>query len=134
MCIAQYNGCSWKGGKLKLEKAKEHYADRLKREWAEDAELQNSAHDHGDVDGNIVASVEPKGNLDLEKAQIHIFFPKLRKVTFVKLNGLTEFLCVCVWVYRFSASLVGLLKGLGSDMYDCVSKFNISIYAYGSFC
>lgn len=85
--FSTYNGCSWKGGKLKLEKAKEHYVDRLKREWAEDAELENGAHDHGEVDGNIVASVEPTGNLDLEKSQIRIFFPKLRKVKSLPLRG-----------------------------------------------
>lgn len=31
----QYNGCKWKGGVLRVEKAKEHYMDRLRREWAE---------------------------------------------------------------------------------------------------
>lgn len=31
----QYNGCKWKGGLLRVEKAKEHYIDRLRREWAE---------------------------------------------------------------------------------------------------
>ncbi|KAJ6296487.1 hypothetical protein OIU78_024355 [Salix suchowensis] len=31
-----YNGCAWKGGKLRLEKAKEHYLARLTREWSED--------------------------------------------------------------------------------------------------
>jgi len=31
----QYNGCKWKGGVLRVEKAKENYMDRLRREWAE---------------------------------------------------------------------------------------------------
>lgn len=31
----QYNGCKWKGGVLRVEKAKEHYTNRLSREWAE---------------------------------------------------------------------------------------------------
>jgi len=31
----QYNGCKWRGGVLRVEKAKEHYMDRLRREWAE---------------------------------------------------------------------------------------------------
>ncbi|XLR43413.1 hypothetical protein HN51_027457 [Arachis hypogaea] len=35
--FSKYNGCVWKGGKLKLEKAKEYYLVRLKREWDEDA-------------------------------------------------------------------------------------------------
>ena len=33
--MVQYNGCKWKGGVLRVEKAKEHYIDRLRREWAE---------------------------------------------------------------------------------------------------
>ncbi|KAE8808680.1 Nucleolar protein 8 [Hordeum vulgare] len=35
--FSTYNGCKWKGGKLKLEKAKEHYLVRLKREWEQEA-------------------------------------------------------------------------------------------------
>ncbi|XP_058727674.1 protein REPRESSOR OF SILENCING 3-like [Vicia villosa] len=34
--FSKYNGCVWKGGKLGLEKAKEHYLDRMKKEWEED--------------------------------------------------------------------------------------------------
>ncbi|KAK8487604.1 hypothetical protein V6N11_066589 [Hibiscus sabdariffa] len=33
--FSMYNGCAWKGGKLKLEKAKEHFLIRLNREWEE---------------------------------------------------------------------------------------------------
>ncbi|XP_039008547.1 nucleolar protein 8-like isoform X2 [Hibiscus syriacus] len=33
--FSMYKGCAWKGGKLKLEKAKEHFLARLKREWEE---------------------------------------------------------------------------------------------------
>lgn len=38
----QYNGCKWKGGVLRIEKAKEHYIDRLRREWVE-AEAEAAA-------------------------------------------------------------------------------------------
>ncbi|KAK9274752.1 hypothetical protein L1049_022004 [Liquidambar formosana] len=31
--FSTYNGCVWKGGRLRLEKAKEHYLVRLRREW-----------------------------------------------------------------------------------------------------
>lgn len=76
----QYNGCTWKGGKLKLEKAKEHYLDRLKREWAEDAKLISETPTDPDLKkdtGNSKIKC-----LNLEKMQLQIFFPKLRKVSF----------------------------------------------------
>ncbi|KAL2896926.1 Pre-mRNA-splicing factor RBM22 [Bienertia sinuspersici] len=86
--VFQYNGCLWKGGKLKLEKAKEHYIDRLKREWAEDAELINceDTNDY-DVDVNMTASLAHKSTLDLEKMQLRMFFPKLRKVKSLPFRG-----------------------------------------------
>ena len=40
--MLQYNGCKFKGGVLRVEKAKEHYVDRLRREWAE-AEAEKAA-------------------------------------------------------------------------------------------
>lgn len=72
----------WKGGRLKLEKAKEHYLLRLKREWAEDAKLSNDSQNN-----KVAAAVEnPHPSEKLSKflirnsdKQIHIFFPKLRK-------------------------------------------------------
>lgn len=78
--LSTYNGCMWKGGKLKLEKAKEHYIDRLKREQMEDAEAINSAQtNHVDGDEDMDASPKLKSSHDSEKEQIRIFFPKLRK-------------------------------------------------------
>jgi hypothetical protein len=40
--VVQYNGCKWRGGVLRVEKAKEHYTDRLRREWAA-AETETAA-------------------------------------------------------------------------------------------
>lgn len=40
--FSAYNGCKWKGGVLRIEKAKEHYIDRLRREWVE-AEAEAAA-------------------------------------------------------------------------------------------
>lgn len=86
--FSTYNGCLWKGGKLKLEKAKEHYMDRLKQEWAEDAELVNSGStNQNDVDENMAAPTEPKSTLDVEKMQLRMFFPKLRKVKSLPFRG-----------------------------------------------
>ena len=81
----QYNGCVWKGGRLRLEKAKEHYLARLQREWVEDSELTNSASSTEAVldSGENVASLNrPKRDLSPEKAKLKIFFPRLRKVIF----------------------------------------------------
>lgn len=76
--MLQYNGCLWKGGRLKLEKAKEHYLERLKREWAEDAEPPAKPVA---VDTHIDPCSSNKSNrMTNDKAQLQIFFPKLRKV------------------------------------------------------
>ncbi|XP_073109481.1 uncharacterized protein [Elaeis guineensis] len=72
-----YNGCTWKGGKLRLEKAKEHYFARLKREWAEDVNLATTVHLDMKKDAEHLKMSEC---LDQEKMQFRIFFPKLRKV------------------------------------------------------
>ncbi|CAN0900044.1 Protein REPRESSOR OF SILENCING 3 [Linum grandiflorum] len=39
--LGKYNGCVWKGGKLRLEKAKDDYLSRLKKEWDEEEEEEN---------------------------------------------------------------------------------------------
>lgn len=77
----QYNGCVWKGGRLKLEKAKEHYLVRLKREWAEQAELASRAPSDGfDANEDITSSKKPKKDLNSATKQLRIYFPSLRKV------------------------------------------------------
>lgn len=77
----QYNGCAWKGGKLRLEKAKEHYLVRLKREWEEDAQSLNKTT-RDDVDPNAVlpSSDYPKKILNSEMMPLRLFFPRLKKV------------------------------------------------------
>lgn len=86
----QYNGCSWKGGRLKLEKAKEDYLARLKREWEEDAQSEE-VNLNVDEDESLHATQKPKTDYDIDKLQLKLFFPKLRKV--VQLN---------IEVYAFS--------------------------------
>ena len=86
----QYNGCLWKGGRLKLEKAKEHYLVRLRREWAEDSELANCQPNNSiDENANLVSSYKPKKTVIPEKSPLRIFFPKLRKVKLQSYNSLT---------------------------------------------
>ncbi|KAK9078922.1 hypothetical protein SSX86_002981 [Deinandra increscens subsp. villosa] len=85
MCLhlfLQYNGCVWKGGKLRLEKAKEHYLVKLKREWQEESELASKASDdcNADASKNHDALEKPKKPSPVDNTQIHIFFPKLGKV------------------------------------------------------
>ncbi|XP_071689218.1 protein REPRESSOR OF SILENCING 3 [Rutidosis leptorrhynchoides] len=81
--FSTYNGCMWKGGKLRLEKAKEHYLLRLKREWQEEAENVKKAFDSCNADDASKSrdTIEkPKKPSPADKTQINIFFPKLGKV------------------------------------------------------
>ncbi|XP_021275916.1 uncharacterized protein LOC110410511 [Herrania umbratica] len=78
-----YNGCVWKGGKLKLEKAKEHYLTRLKREWAkeeEEAHHQPMPSSSDEPNSSKKAHVSQQGHL-------RIFFPRLTKVKSLPLSG-----------------------------------------------
>lgn len=75
----------WKGGKLKIEKAKENYICRLRREWTEDAELETKLSGQNvDADESVHALLKPKKDEDIEKMQLKMFFPKLRKVNLIK--------------------------------------------------
>nr|POE61339.1 nucleolar protein 8 [Quercus suber] len=86
--FSTYNGCVWKGGRLKLEKAREHYLVRLKREWAEQAELASREPNNGfDVNEDIASSNKPKKDLNSETKQLRIYFPSLRKVKVLPLSG-----------------------------------------------
>ncbi|KAI6680998.1 hypothetical protein NL676_034879 [Syzygium grande] len=84
--FSKYNGCVWKGGRLRLEKAKEHYLIRLKREWEEDAEQNIAPSDALDAEKDPAAPVKAKKFLDKEK-HLHIFFPRLKKVKSLPLRG-----------------------------------------------
>ncbi|RLN07459.1 uncharacterized protein C2845_PM11G14140 [Panicum miliaceum] len=83
--FSTYNGCKWKGGKLRLEKAKEHYLTRLKREWEQEAAA--AAQEAAPKD-----NVEKQEKLKPDKAaldgsKINIYFPKLRKVKALPFKG-----------------------------------------------
>ncbi|KAL8462752.1 hypothetical protein ACS0TY_032883 [Phlomoides rotata] len=84
--FSTYNGCSWKGGRLKLEKAKEDYLARLRREWAEDTQIEG-VNLNIDEDQSVQAAQKPKKDYDIEKLQLNIFFPKLRKIKPIPLKG-----------------------------------------------
>ncbi|KAL4317053.1 hypothetical protein AHAS_Ahas15G0346600 [Arachis hypogaea] len=83
--FSKYNGCVWKGGKLKLEKAKEHYLVRLKREWDEDA---MSKIEHVSDKPVTTDKLEEKPTKEsLKTKQLHIYFPRLRKVKSIPFTG-----------------------------------------------
>ncbi|KAL3745782.1 hypothetical protein ACJRO7_014836 [Eucalyptus globulus] len=84
--FSKYNGCVWKGGRLRLEKAKEHYLIRLKREWEEDAEQNITPSDALDAKKDPAALVKAKNFLDKEK-HLQIFFPRLKKMKSLPFRG-----------------------------------------------
>ncbi|KAL6888643.1 hypothetical protein ACP4OV_009669 [Aristida adscensionis] len=91
--FSTYNGCKWKGGKLRLEKAKEHYLVRLKREWEEEAAAAAAAvvaAQEAAAKENEDKQEKAKPNLDkaaLEGMKINLYFPKLRKVKALPFKG-----------------------------------------------
>lgn len=91
-CV-QYNGCKWKGGKLRLEKAKEHYLTRLKREWEQDAAARASKE--AALKDNAENQKPKLDKAALEGLKINIYFPKLRKVSSSLCHTLTLGLIRC---------------------------------------
>uniref|UniRef100_A0A0A9CRG1 RRM domain-containing protein n=1 Tax=Arundo donax TaxID=35708 RepID=A0A0A9CRG1_ARUDO len=88
--FSTYNGCKWKGGKLRLEKAKEHYLARLKREWEQDAAAAAAAaaQEAAAVKDSVEKQEKPKlDKAALEGMKINIYFPKLRKVKALPFKG-----------------------------------------------
>uniref|UniRef100_A0A0D9VC18 RRM domain-containing protein n=1 Tax=Leersia perrieri TaxID=77586 RepID=A0A0D9VC18_9ORYZ len=86
--FSTYNGCKWKGGKLRLEKAKEHYLTRLKREWEQEAAAAAAAAQEIPASGDV----KSKEKLELNKAvldstKINMYFPKLRKLKALPFKG-----------------------------------------------
>lgn len=82
--FSTYNGCKWKGGKLKLEKAKEHYLVCLKREWEQEA----AAAQEMAVKNNVEKQEEkPKPDKDALDSKVNIYFPKLRKLKALPFKG-----------------------------------------------
>ncbi|XP_002967525.2 nucleolar protein 8 [Selaginella moellendorffii] len=72
--FSTYKGCKWKGGCLRVELAKEHYLQRLEREWAAGREDQKK-------DGE--QKERPKMPIVPATRALKIFFPRSRKVKVV---------------------------------------------------
>ncbi|XP_075517507.1 protein REPRESSOR OF SILENCING 3 isoform X2 [Primulina tabacum] len=86
--FSTYNGCMWKGGRLKLEKAKEHYLFRLRREWTKDNDIGKKLPDQNVcADVNLHTWQTTKKNLDIEQMHLRIYFPKLRKIKPLPFKG-----------------------------------------------
>jgi hypothetical protein len=65
-----------------LEKAKEHYLTRLKREWEQEAAAATAAVQEPAVKDSVEKQEKPKHDkAALEGMKINIYFPKLRKVS-----------------------------------------------------
>ncbi|KAH0650638.1 hypothetical protein KY290_031502 [Solanum tuberosum] len=86
--FSTYNGCMWKGGRLRIEKAKEHFFLRLKHEWEEDATLATTLTHLPVTEAERTDSLKSqKKGSKLDEAQIRIYFPKLGKIKPVSLRG-----------------------------------------------
>jgi hypothetical protein len=107
MLALQYNGCVWKGGKLRLEKAKEHYLDRLKKEWEQDAILSRKlpATDLSTQKEDL-EKPNSKHILDSNAKALNIFFPRLRTV----LTNIIYSLFIC------------LVCSIGFIVFCCIGK------------
>ncbi|CAN7140192.1 unnamed protein product [Brassica rapa subsp. narinosa] len=99
--FSTYNGCKWKGGKLRLEKAKEHYMARLKREWAESASASASSDD------TVKVALEKSP----PSTHLNIFFPRLRKVKTMPLSGTGK--------HKYSFQRVAVPSLLPKTFCDC---------------
>ncbi|XP_039034304.1 uncharacterized protein LOC120170441 isoform X3 [Hibiscus syriacus] len=85
-----YNGCAWKGGKLKLEKAKEHFLARMKREWEETQDEAEAEAEEGTHQAKQSSSDSPNGKNKVQGSQnnqLRIFFPRLSKVKSLPFSG-----------------------------------------------
>ena len=77
--LHQYNGCIWKGGRLKLEKAKQFYLDKLRQEWEE----RDILNEKKEAEASRTSSItQTKGLPQLDQSRdLEIYFPGSRKVT-----------------------------------------------------
>ncbi|XP_047160085.1 protein REPRESSOR OF SILENCING 3-like [Vigna umbellata] len=79
--FSKYNGCLWKGGRLRLEKAKEDYLTRMKREWEHEA--LDDATQPPPSSPKEATTHSSKSNTK----HLNIFFPRLRKVKSIPFSG-----------------------------------------------
>ncbi|MCL7050990.1 hypothetical protein MKW94_026743 [Papaver nudicaule] len=88
--FSMYNGWVWKGGRLKLEKAKEHYLVRLKREWDEEAKVADEALKVKEKEPVVEKKIDQSEKLKAlteETMQLNIYIPRFRKVKPLPFRG-----------------------------------------------
>lgn len=84
--FSSYNGCVWKGGRLRLEKAKEHYLARLRQEWT--AQGAQSTTITAEADASTTSNTPDKRIQTLaEKGGLKMFFPRLKKIKILPSKG-----------------------------------------------
>ncbi|BBN09366.1 nucleolar protein 8 [Marchantia polymorpha subsp. ruderalis] len=111
--ISSYNGCKWRGGLLRIEQAKQHYVDKLQKEWTAEAEAlaaEEAERNRKDEDVPVLAAPkQPKSwplmlleqpekpdkwkkKRDFEQGAevdgVKLFFPSLKKLKTVPSRGL----------------------------------------------
>uniref|UniRef100_A0A7N0UQC1 RRM domain-containing protein n=1 Tax=Kalanchoe fedtschenkoi TaxID=63787 RepID=A0A7N0UQC1_KALFE len=86
--FSSFNGCVWKGGRLRIEKAKEHYLVKMKREQEQEHEEELARNEMKCSVADVpVSCKKPTKGPGAEKEQLRIFFPKLRKVKPLPFSG-----------------------------------------------
>ncbi|CAM8984936.1 unnamed protein product [Rhodiola kirilowii] len=88
--FSSFNGCVWKGGRLRIEKAKEHYLVNMKKEKEQEHEeelARNIVAMKCSAASEVVNLKKPIKGPGAEKEQLRIFFPKLRKVKPLPFSG-----------------------------------------------
>lgn len=83
--FSSYNGCMWKGGRLRLEKAKEHYLVRLHREWV--AEAEQSATITAEVASTTSNTPDKRTQMLSDQSGLKMFFPRLKKFKVLPSKG-----------------------------------------------
>ncbi|KAG6556385.1 hypothetical protein Mapa_002328 [Marchantia paleacea] len=111
--ISSYNGCKWRGGLLRIEQAKQHYVDKLQKEWTAEAEALAAAEaerNRKEEDVPVLAAPKQakswplllleqpekpdkwKKKRDFEQGAevdgVKLFFPSLKKLKTVPSRGL----------------------------------------------
>ncbi|KAK8506350.1 hypothetical protein V6N13_016429 [Hibiscus sabdariffa] len=88
--FSMYNGCAWKGGKLKLEKAKEHFLIRLNREWEETRTGAGAEAEEGRQQAKLSSLDGPNSKNKVHGCQnnhLRVFFPRLSKIKLLPFSG-----------------------------------------------
>eukprot|EP00878_Enallax_costatus_P033963 GHUV01037559.1.p1 GENE.GHUV01037559.1~~GHUV01037559.1.p1 ORF type:complete len:318 (+),score=76.88 GHUV01037559.1:494-1447(+) len=87
-----YNGCKWRGQRLRVELANPHYSLKLQQEWQEEQQHEQAAQEQQKplVHAASTASDAANGNADDEPTAVRITIPGTRKSVSVDLTSKAE--------------------------------------------